>query len=289
MKFKLNGLEKFLIRHKFPIIIITACIFLIVVYSLVFNGLILVALISIPIYWLVSRLLVNVSMIKNNQILKIRNSHLDLNEALNATNQLIDIINIKDFQSLAVLCNNRIAFLIEMGEFQKAESEIRIFWQSFNIKKILSPTLVAIHTNMAAIALEKRDLKTYEEQFRLVCHYNQKITNKVMKRHSDFAISNLTQNAESVVANENSNAESYTARVWQTTRTDSLKGKILSDDEITPHSYLTVYEKLFNFSKNKGDLEKTKAYAEHIVNIANEQFYIYRKAKEYLENANRSN
>lgn len=289
MEFKLNSFERFVIKYKSPIIIIIAIVFVIGMFILALNDAPFIAPLSFVLYFILTRLIVSIAIIKNNKILKIRNTQLDLNTALNATTQLIDITNSKDFQSLALFCNNRIAYLIEMGEFEKAENEIKFFWQSFNTKKVSPLTLVAIHTNMASLALEKRDFEAYEEQFGLVCDYHNKSTNKIVKRHSKHSIINLQQLAEAIVANENSNFEEYSARVLQAIHFEPIKEKVLTDEQIPPHSHLQAYEKLFIFTQSIGDTEKAKAQAQQIINIANEQFYIYRKAKEYIENENRSN
>ena len=101
-------------------------------------------------------------------------------------------------------------------------------------------------------------------------------------------IISLTQYAEAVVANENSNFEEYATRVWQLNHYEPIKDKNLTDEQMNAYSYLVAYENLFIFTQNQGDTEKAMFYAQQIVNLANEQFYIYRKAKEYLENADRS-
>ena len=289
MDFKINKIEKFLIKYKSSLIIIIAIIFVVGMFTLTFNNIPFVAPISFIFYFILTRAIASVAIIKNNKILKIRNTELELNKALNATNQLIDVTNPKDFQSLALFYNNRIAYLIGMGEFEKAENEICVFWQKFNTKKVSPLTLIAIHTNMASIALEKRDFKTYEEQFQLICAYHSQNTNKVIKRYSKYAITNLQQSAEAIVANENSNFDEYSARVWHSIHLEPMKQKILTDEQVQPYSYLQAYENFFIFNQNKGDTEKAKTYAQQIINIANEQFYIYRKAKEYLENGNSSN
>ena len=190
---------------------------------------------------------------------------------------------------MAVLLNNRAAFLINMGEFEQAENEIRMFWQKYGNKKLANHTRVAIHTNMAVIALYKKDFKSYEEQFRIICEYENKKAKKPIKRQIKHAIISLTQYAEAVVANENSNFEEYATRVWQTNHYEPTRDKYLTDKQVLPYSYIVVYKNLFTFAQNTGDTEKAKTYAQQIVNIGNEQFYIYRKAKEYLENADRSN
>ncbi len=289
MEFKLNSFEKFIIRHRIPIIRITGLIYII--------GMIVSAIMLVPLgaplllvfFFLTIQFYMFVILKKSNQPLVLRNNHLRPEKALDATNQLIEITREKDFQTMAILLNNRVAFLINMGEFEQAENEIRVFWQRYGNKKLAKHTRVAIHTNMGIIALKKRDFKSYEEQFRIICEYENKKVNKRLKRQMKHTIISLTQYAEAVIANENSNFEDYAVRVWATNHYEPTRNKNLTDEQTPPYSYLVAYENLFIFTQNKGDVEKAKTYAQQIVNIANEQFYIYRKAKEYLENANRRN
>lgn len=289
MDFKLNGFEKFMIRYRIPIIRITGLIYII--------GMIISAILLIPFgaplllafFFLTLQVYMFVILKKINQPLVIRNKHLQPEKALDATNQLIETTSEKNIQDMAVLLNNRAAFLINMGEFEQAECEIRMFWQKYGNKKLANHIRVAIHTNMATIALEKKDFKSYEEQFRIICEYENKKAKKLIKRQMKHSIISLTQSAEAVIANENSNFEEYATRVWQTNQYDPLRDRNLTGEQVLPYSYLNVYENLFIFTHNQGDVEKAKNYAQQIVNIGNEQFYIYRKAKEYLENGNSSN
>lgn len=52
---------------------------------------------------------------------------------------------------------------------------------------------------------------------------------------------------------------------------------------------ISAYGLLFNFYKLNGNSEKATEYAIKAVEIGNEQFIVYRNAKEYLENADKSN
>lgn len=52
---------------------------------------------------------------------------------------------------------------------------------------------------------------------------------------------------------------------------------------------ISAYGLLFNFYKSNGNSEKATEYARKSAEICNEQFIVYRIAKEYLENADRSN
>ena len=289
MNFKINAIERFVIKNRKLLVIITACIFILLM--------ILSAIMIIPygsttlliIYWLIIQLFAVVIWKKSNQALAIRNKHLQLEKALEATNMLIEAINKKDFQNAAVFLNNRIAYLMDMGKFEQAENEAFIFFQKFENKRLLPTTRLAIHSNLATVALEKKDFKSYEEQFRIICQYEGEVKNKRMKRQIHHMIVSLQQHAEAVVANETCDFGDYVTRVWATNHYDPLKNKNLTDEQTLPYSYLVAYENLFIFTQNTGDTERAKTYAQQIINIANEQFYIYRKAKEYLENGNSSN
>lgn len=289
MDFKLNGFEKFIIKYRIPIIRITGLIYII---GMIISSILLIpfgAPLLLVFFFFTLQVYLFVILKKINQPLIIRNKHLQPEKALDATNQLIETTSEKNIQDMAVLLNNRAAFLINMGEFEQAENEIRMFWQKYGNKKLANHIRVAIHTNMAVIALKKRDFKSYEEQFRIICEYENKKAKKQIKRQMQHAIISLTQYAEAVVASENSNFEDYAVRVWQTNHYEPTRDKNLTDEQMPAYSYLVAYKNLFTFTKNQGDDEKAKTYAQQILNISNEQFYIYHKAKEYLENGNSSN
>ena len=151
MEFKLNSFEKFIIRYRIPIIRITGLIYII--------GMLVSAIMLVPLgaplllvfFFLTIQFYLFVILKKSNQPLVFRNNHLRPEKALDATNQLIEITREKDFQTMAVLMNNRVAFLINMGEFEQAENEIRVFWQRYGNNKLAHHTRVAIHTNMGII------------------------------------------------------------------------------------------------------------------------------------------
>lgn len=52
---------------------------------------------------------------------------------------------------------------------------------------------------------------------------------------------------------------------------------------------IAAYGLLFIYYKSNGNSEKATEYARKTTEICNEQFVVYRKAKEYLENANKCN
>lgn len=289
MDFKINKFERFIIKNRKLLVIITACIFIFAMTSCAIMLIPYGSTILLVLYWLIIQLFVVVILKKSNQILEIRNKYLQPEKALDATNQLIATTNKKDFQNVAVFLNNRVAFLIDMGEFEQAENEILMFLQKFENKRLLPSTYIAIHTNLATIALEKKDFNAYEEQFKIICRNASETKNKRRKRQIHHMIVSLQQHAEAVVANETCDFGDYVTRVWAINHYDPLKNKNLTDEQTLPYSYLVAYENLFIFTQNTGDTERAKTYAQQIINIANEQFYIYRKAKEYLENGNSSN
>lgn len=289
MEFKLNGFEKFIIKHRIAIIRVTGLLSIIGIIISEVMSVSFGALLSFVVLLLIVQLYTAIILKKSKESLALRNKYLQPVKALEATNQLIETTGEKDFQNKAVFLNNRIAFLISLGELEQAENEIHLFWQYFQKKKLTASTNMCIHTNMATIALRKKDFKSYEEQFRIIQDYGNKKLNKRLKRQMQHMVVNLTQYAEATVANENSNFDEYSARVWQTMHFEPVKEKFLTDEQVEPYSYLYAYERFFIFAQNKGDIEKAKTYAQQILNIGNEQFYIYRKAKEYLENENSSN
>lgn len=287
MKFKLNGFEKFIIRnHKVmrivAIVLYCPALCLRNYYTLPGAIAVILTLIGLGYVFMLPSL-------KTLKLTKFNDVELDINAFIDGSNQMIEATNPKDLPNITIGCANRIVALINIGDFERAETEIRLFWQTFDLKKVPISILAQVHLSMANIALEKRDMKAFNEQMNIVYAYQKNAQkNVVVKNAINYSINGINLFYEAITATEISNEAEYEARVFAWLYTNPATNKPLKK-EPSPMTFISAYDKLTIFYKNKGNTEKATYYAQQLVNIGNEQIIDYRRAKEYLENANRSN
>lgn len=290
MKFKLNGLEKFIIRHKH-----LAKWFFLVIYFL----LILISInFDLPTFAVNLFLILSVSIcfvintypnFKAQKLLKIHNEDLDMYSFLEGTNLMIEALNPKDIANISNFCNNRITALYNIGEYEKAETETRLFWQSFDFKKVPIATLASTHISMAMLALSNLDEKAYNDQMRIVYQYRYNSQNNALVRNTlDYAIESIHIFADAKKAEKNSVRYDFEARVLAHLNTNPINNKPRKKAP-AKLEFFSAYCKLFVYYKNIENSQKATYYAQQLLNMGNEQLAAYHKAKEYLENANRSN
>ena len=289
MKFKLNRTEKFLIRYYKPmffsyfIILVLASLFFDFVgwstIGRIFNTILLIFMFYV----------IFVPMSKAKQIQQLNDVDFDILSMIDACNQMIDAYNPKDITHLSSFCLFRIIGLINLGDFDRAEQEIKSFWQYFNLKKIHPSDIAQTHSLMANIALEKDDIKLFEDEMRIVYEYGNKPAIVGTFKHSyNYNVKGMELLSEAYFANRNNCAQDYEHRVFEHMNTNPLTGKPLKKKS-KPMYYLMACSKLFMFYKNTDNNQKATYYAQQLLSIGNEQLNDYRKAKEYLENADRSN
>lgn len=291
--FKLNKFEKFVIRHYSAMVV---AYFVIITALMVINDIFEGMFFTIPFLLMIvayfgGLFVITIPSRKIKQINEFSNVALDINHALDACNQIIEATNQKSTKFLPSYCIYRIICLINIGDFDRAENQIRLFWQHFNLKKVVASDLATTHILMANIALEKGNIQLFNEEMRIVNEYrsNSKLFG-IFKRLYNYNLTDITLYAEAYFANENSNAQDFEARVFAHMSLDETTGKKRKKNKMpSPMVYFSAYNRLFIFYKNQGDSVKATYYAQQLVNIGNEQLSDYRKAKEYLENENSSN
>lgn len=287
MKFKLNSFEKFIIKNHTTMKIIVVVMYILSLYLYIqyfeigFLAFLITLTALIYVFALPNQ--------KNMQLTKFNNVYMDPIEFINGADLMLEAINPKDLTNVTTFCMHRIVALINIGEFDHAENEIRLFWQSFDLKKIPAGVLAEIHILMAYIALEKNDIETFNEQMNLVYQYREKAQGFAMIKNAlDYDIKNVLLCAEAVTADASRNENDFESRVLAHLNTNPINNKP-GKKEPQPMSLFTAYSNLFEFFKHTGNTEKAVYYAQQLLNIGNEKLIDYRKAKEYLENANSSN
>ncbi len=291
--FKLNKFEKFVLRHFSALIV---AYFVIITVLIIFDNIFEDMLFIFPsllilVTYIGAIFVLSVPSRKIKTITELTNIGLDMNSALDGCNQMIEATNPKTTKLLPNYCICRIALLVNIGDFDRAENELRLFWQHFNLKKIAASDLALTHIIMANVALEKENMQLFNEEMRIVNEYrsNAELVG-VFKRLYNYNLTDINIFAEAHFANENSNAQDFEARVFAHLSIDETTGKKRKKNKMpTPMAHFSAYTKLFKFYKNQGDYNKATYYAQQMLGIGNDQLIDYRKAKEYIENGNSSN
>lgn len=290
MKFKLNGFEKFIIRHKqlakwFFLVIY----FLLIVISINYDLPTFAVNLFLTLFILIGFAINLYPTFKAQKLLKIHNETLDMYAFLDGTNLMIETLNPKDIVNISNFCNNRITALYNIGEYEKAEAETRMFWQSFDFKKVPVATLASTHISMAMLALTKSDEKTYNEQMRIVYQYRQNSQNNTLVLNTlDYAIESVHIYADAKKAEKNSEIIDFETRVLTHLNTNPVNKKPRKK-QAAKLGVFSAYCNLFVYYKNIENSQKATYYAQKLVNMGNEQLAAYRKAKEYIENEYSSN
>lgn len=217
-------------------------------------------------------------LVENSKRAIVLQTHTELqeSEALRRTDYLLRILNPKFKKGIMMLCANRIAYLIGLGYFQQAKEEIVLFRQHFDIKN--NPMIsAALFYNSAIVNL-------YEGEFD---EYKINIENAYKIKNEAKGLSKL--NLVNMIDNNACFVDSFF------TDDPNFETVVLNDMKIAERlgksSVLTRYFAIFNYYKRKGNTEKAIQYANTVIQVANGNFELYdcRLAKEYIENANKSN
>lgn len=286
--FKLNAFEKFVIRRKKAIEILLS-VFFIVSYFIIdmckhyinkpiaYIVLIAVVLICVIYYELMP-------VLKNAKVTKAH-ENLDMDYALDGITKLIDAVNPKDIASSANYRNNKIAFLMDAGKYREAEEEIKTFFQIFDTKKLSPDALFTVHLNLAQLKSLNGNKDDYKSQLKIVEGYYEQVKKSNFKNligYADHCFNGLV-NSETCLYGDYD--EGFEQRVL-----DHIK--FFGEEEvkkIPPLDYLNAYSTLFTYFNRLGNTEKADYYARKVTEIGNSGYQYYRIAKEYLENADRSN
>lgn len=292
MDFKINKFERFVLCHYSAIVVAYFVIITgLMIVDNIFENMFMLPLLLMLVTYFGGLYVIMIPSKKIKQINELSNVALDMSRALDAYNQLIEATNKKSTKILPSYCICRINCLVNMGDFDRAENEIRLFWQHFNLKKIPASDLALTHTLMANIALEKGNIQLFNEEMRIANEYgsNAEMVG-IFRRVYNYNLTDINLFAEAYFANGNSNAQDFEARIFAHMSYDETTAKKRKKNKMpSPMVYFSAYNRLFIFYKNQGDLNKATYYAQQLVNIGNEQLSDYRKAKEYLENGNSSN
>lgn len=292
MEPNIKPFEKLLIKHRKPAIVFLSIIyvFLMGLFAYISNDSLLVAVILTIAFFVVLVLLTLIPEIRNTKIVKLRTETLELYKSFNANNELIELTMKSNKDFAATYCSNRIAYLIDMGNFEQAENEIYLFWRTFVPNKTTELIFIYTHIHMTIIALEKRDFKVYNEQMNIIWNYlnNNNKKNKLAKKQIDHSFKGLQFSFDIINATPETDTEALSAFRWDLAFTDPISLTRIQGN-IPPYNLMCAYYDFFELYKNTNNEKLAQQNAQQVVNIGNEQFIYYRRAKEYLENANRSN
>lgn len=283
--FKLNAFEKFVIRNKKVLYIFILIAFFVVnilfshfKYPMIIPTDTFIFAVPVLIIFLYTELL---PIFKKAKIVAAH-SKLNMDFSLDGITKLINALNPKDTEFLPTLRNNKASYFIDAGNFAEAEEELKLIFQDFDAKKLSPSNLFDIHLNFALIKIQNGDEEGYKEQLRIVEGYYEKI-----KKSAYICIMRHTLNTVLLYAAARFEPYSVDFEQRVLTHLRFFEGK--KNKKIDPLDYFNAYSILFNYFARFENTEKAVYYANEIVKIGNDSFYEYRKAKEYLENADKCN
>lgn len=288
---KFNKLEKFMWYHQRTILLV--CWLVAVLPAIILNFVDIISLFQFLFLMLLEAVVLTVaiymitlsSRIRN--FVRVYNYQLNMQAFLEGTNLLIEATNPKHKNQMMANCYNRIITLCNMGDYDRAEYEINCFLQTFNHNNITF--MIKVYIRMAQIALIEGNYEVYNEYIIKIQTLLESITGlKAVKNSLNYDYTNFILFTDAVICNKNINEAEYEAKVFEVLNTSQFTGKPRKK-EIMPIEYISAYYKLFLFFKNRENAEKTVFYANLLIKFGNIQLIAYREAKEYLENANRSN
>lgn len=287
-QFKLNAFEKFVICHKKAIkVFLYAFLFLSAVITSICSNYVKIPPIDFVILTLTVVCLMYTEImpaIKSDKVLKAYRN-LNMEYALDGISALTDAVNPRDRALASLYHNNKTAFLIDAGNYEEAEKEIKLFFQIFDTRRLPPVTLFTIHVNLAQLKLLLGDEETYQAQLHIVEGYYGKVSKlkaKYFINFADNAFIGLVNSAFSLYGDYN---EGFEQNVFNHMK--FFGGK--ENKKLFPIDYLNAYSTLFTYFNRLGNTEKADYYARKVTKIGNSGYYMYRIAKEYLENADRSN
>ena len=288
---KLNKLERFMWYHQHRILLVCLLIAIfplillefVEIYSLISFVFLLLA--EAVVLAIAINMILLTSRVKN--FVKVYNYQLNMQAFLEGTNLLIENTNPKRKIQMMTNCYNRILALFNMGEYDRAEQECKCFLQAFGHSN--TAFTIKIYIKLAQIALIKENYEEYNEYTIKIQTLIESVTGlKFVINALNYDYTNFIMFADALLCNRDINEAEYEAKVFEMLNTSNLTGKPRKK-EIMPIEYYSVYYKLFLFFKNKGNTERAMLYADLIMRFGNTQLAGWREAKEYIENANRSN
>ena len=270
---KVSKLDIFLISNK---TVVTVLLFIFAVISPVvyriFNFLpaLILFFVWIFIYLYTETLFSQKVMIAERPYVKT----LDVDESLNRLTVLLNKLPKKCYKERAALLSDKIAFLILLGQFDKARDSIDIFKATFDMKKY--PQVGALlHMNSASLYSKLGDedkmksnfalSKQYIDELGLLDLYTKKRLDAEYKRIQLYSSAGFTKD------------EKYEEKVLSFAKIDNDR----DFEKMQPFELFAPYYAIYEYYKDKNQ-EKAKEYAAALIDISNYQLYAYRDAKDFL-------
>lgn len=287
--FKLNAFEKFVIRYKKLFIALLFLAFF--VWQITFS--LIEEYVTVPAGTFIHSLLLSLLFLYIYFMPEFKNfrankayKNLDLGLVLDGACKLAEVSSPKDVVISSTIRNNKAAYLIEAGRFSEAESELKLFFHIFDTRKLRPLMLFTVHINFAILRIYNGDEKGYREQLKIIESYY----DKIKKSKSKAEISIADRDFSNIKFFEQAHFGQYSDNFEQRVLFDRIKFFGSKDrPKIYPIDYFDIYSILFTYFARFENTEKAVYYANEIVKIGNDSLFEYRKAKEYLENADKCN
>lgn len=206
---------------------------------------------------------------------------LDSKSAVSLTEELLKIRRGGELYEKQEIYNSLFGYYISLGDTEKVidlYTEIRR-----KNKKIDKSYDLQLRLFLCAAYLNYGEKHLYDKEIDEI--QSRLLKSKTAKRLLDYEFKEVKLLEEALYGGNDSEFEKKVFDVLYKRKSNGKSGnKKPSNIQI-----ISAYGLLFRFYKTNGNSEKASEYANKIAEMGNEQLIVYRKAKEYLENANKGN
>lgn len=286
--FKINALERFIIRNHTAIRRILYVVFLVLIIIIV--PITVDRDIPFPAVFGAAMLLVIpvvlIDMLATFKFLKIErevNESLDLQTALDRSEKMLAVFKPTQLDYIGTATLLKATALYDMGRHGEAKDCIHNFLDACDVKKAPFSQMAQNHTLLAIMALCDYDFREFEFQKSRIerCMSDSSKSSKMV-----FERNNIIGELDFDYALYSAEEYDEALEVKAIMRPETKNGKTVPENKRSKLSYVSAYSMLFEYFKRLNMQEKAHYYARKLQRLANGQFECYREAKEYLDNEN---
>ncbi|MBE6827088.1 MAG: hypothetical protein E7514_00555 [Ruminococcaceae bacterium] len=286
MNLKLTPLKRFIIRNHSVLSIVFVIVAVILIHSMFITlnmPMWALFLIDFTVCFPICVYIETLGTLMLRKIETYLNNELDLYGTVKAADSFLEILKPNQYDYIGTAQYIKAVALYDMGETGEAEKLALDFTREAEKRGKAKFQCFEMHGFLTSIYLRKHDFDEYSKQLGLAESSLKKCKSIYRKlAEKNKLMLTLRRNLKLY------NAEEYDEK-FEKWLTDSLvKGPDGKPYKTEPNKLYraSVYSKLFEYFKTLGIKDRQLEYAEKITEICNEQFKIYRDAKELLENAN---
>lgn len=274
----ISRFERFCIRHQtiINILLFVAAVFCFSISAdIAVKAVILFAVVALDVFF---------SFVQSRPRIRANKfycDNLDSKSAVSLTKELLKIRRGGELYEKQEIYNDLFGYYISLGDNEKVidlYTEIRR-----KNKKIDKSYDLQLRLFLCAAYLNRGEKLLYDKEIGKIQSGILKF--KTTKRLLDDELKEVKLLEESLYGGNDS---AFEEKVFDFLYRKKSNGK-LGNKKPSNIQIISAYGLLFSFYKLNGNIEKADEYANKIAEMGNEQLIVYRRAKEYLENANKGN